>query len=68
MKKIKKTGNAMQQPMDSYINGINTSLESIFIKSDDKKRSCPILVHLFYAKSISDKRRELSDLKFIPQT
>ena len=28
-------------------------------------RSCRILVHLFYAKSKSDKTRELSDLKLI---
>ena len=27
-----------------------------------------LLVHLFYAKCKSDKTRELSDLKFVPQT
>ena len=30
--------------------------------------SCRISIHLFYEKSKSDKTRELSDLKFIPQT
>ena len=29
----KKSGNVMQQPMDSYVCGINTSSESILIRS-----------------------------------
>ena len=34
MKKNKKSGNVMQQPMDSYVCGINTSSESIPIMSN----------------------------------
>ena len=33
MKKIKKTGTVMQQPMDSCVCGINTSSESKLIRS-----------------------------------
>ena len=62
----------MQQPMDSYVCGINTSSESILIRSYllfiRDKHVPQIPVHLFYAKSKSDKTRELSGLKFIPQT
>ena len=56
----------MQQPVDYCVCGINTSSESIRIRS--YLLSCRILIHLFYAKCKSDKTRELSDLKFIPQT
>ena len=62
----------MQQPMDSCVCGINTSSESILIRSyllfARQTRSCRILVRLFYAKCKSDKTRELSDPKVIPQT
>ena len=62
----------MQQPMYSCVCGINTSSESILIRSyllfARKTRSCRYPVHLFYAKCKSDKTKELSDLKFIPQT
>ena len=63
----------MQQPMETYVGGINLSSESVLIRSyllfEPETSSCQILVqHLFYVKSKSDKTRELSDLKFIPQT
>ena len=56
-----KSGNVMQQPVDSLRLCYKYEPKSYLIT-----RSGRILVHLFYAKSKSDKRRELSDLKFIP--
>ena len=62
------SGNVMQQPMDSFVCGINSSSESILIRSyllsARLTRSCRNPVHIFYAKSLI----KLSTLKFIPQT
>ena len=62
------SGNVMQQPMDSYVCCMNSSSESILIRSyllfARLKRSCRIPVNIFYAKSKSDKTREL-DFSFV---
>ena len=53
----------MQQPMDSYVCGINTNSEGILIHiycSRYKLVPCEYLVHLVNAKSKSDKTRELT--------
>ena len=60
----------MQQPMDSCVCGINRaqkvfSLGHIYFSRD---KHVPVNEMFLYAKCKSDKTRELSDLKFIPQT
>ena len=57
----------MQQPMDSYVCDISTSSESIFTFSRDKHIPVEIWYTYLRQKKKSDKTRELSDLKFIPQ-
>ena len=57
----------MQQPMDSCVLGINTSSESILIRSYYFSRDKHGPVEFWYTY-FTDKTRELTDLKFTPQT
>ena len=67
----KKSGNDMQQPMDSCVCSINTSSESILISHiyfwRDKHIPVEFWYTFFYPKCKSVKTREVSDLKFIPK-